>query len=34
VCRGCEAAERGELPRHEVARVVARTLEGGIRAPG
>jgi len=30
VYRGCEDAERGELPRHEVARVVARTLEHGI----
>jgi AcrR family transcriptional regulator len=34
VYRGCEDAEQGELPRHEVARVVARTLEYGIRARG
>jgi AcrR family transcriptional regulator len=33
VYRGCEAAEEGELPRHEVTRVVTRTLESGIRAP-
>jgi AcrR family transcriptional regulator len=33
VYRGCEDAERGELPRHDVARVVTRTLEHGITAP-
>lgn len=32
VFRGCADAERGELPRRDVARVVARTLECGIRA--
>jgi AcrR family transcriptional regulator len=31
VYRGCKDAEQGALPPHEVARVVARTLECGIR---
>jgi AcrR family transcriptional regulator len=32
VYRGCEDADRGELPLHGVAATVIRTLENGIRA--
>jgi AcrR family transcriptional regulator len=32
VYRGCEDADRGELPRHGVAATVIRTLENGIHA--
>lgn len=32
VYRGCEDADRGELPLHGVAATVVRTLENGIRA--
>ena len=32
VYRGCEDAERGELPRHGIVSTVIRTLENGIHA--
>jgi AcrR family transcriptional regulator len=32
VYRGCEDADRGELPRHGITATVTRTLENGIRA--
>jgi AcrR family transcriptional regulator len=32
VYRGCEDADRGELPRHGITATVIRTLENGIRA--